>query len=33
MPTCEEVGKCIRKPKNNKEPGEDGIIAEFIKYG
>jgi hypothetical protein len=32
-PICEEVGNCIQKTKNNKRPGENGIIAELIKYG
>jgi hypothetical protein len=33
IPTREEIEECIKKAKNNKAPGENGIAAELIKYG
>jgi hypothetical protein len=30
MPTNEEIEKCIQKTKNNRAPGEDGIMVELI---
>ena len=31
--TEEEVDQAVRKLKNNKSPGPDGLISEFFKYG
>ena len=28
-----EIVKCIRKPKNNKTGGSDGLVGELLKYG
>jgi sorting nexin-29 len=32
-PTKQEIERCVRKIKNNRAPGEDNVVAEFIKYG
>lgn len=32
-PTIEEVERCIGQMKNRKAAGEDGFMAEFLKYG
>ncbi len=28
-----EIDECIRKMKGNRQPGEDGLVAEALKYG
>ena len=28
-----EIAKCVRKLKNNKTGGSDGIVGELLKYG
>ena len=28
-----EIGKCVRKLKNNKAGGSDGLVGELLKYG
>ena len=28
-----EIAKCVRKLKNNKTGGSDGIVVELLKYG
>ena len=32
-PTYQEVTLAIKRPKNNKSPGSDGIPAEYLKAG
>ena len=29
----DEIAKCVRKLKNNKTGGSDGIVGELLKYG
>lgn len=33
VPTLYKVQKAIRRLRNNREPGEDRIVADLIKYG
>lgn len=33
LPTSEQVERCIGQLKNRKAAGEDGFMAEFLKYG
>ena len=28
-----EIAKCLRKLKNNKTGGSDGLVGELLKYG
>ena len=30
---CEEIAKCVRRLKNNKTGGSNGIVGELLKYG
>ncbi|KAL1445920.1 hypothetical protein WDU94_013975 [Cyamophila willieti] len=32
-PSIDEIRKAIQKMRNNRAPGEDGIVTELIKYG
>jgi hypothetical protein len=32
-PTAMEIDACIRKMKNNRQPGADGMVCEALKYG